>query len=144
MKKFVFSMQKILDLRLFEQHQAELELGKANAEVSRIQGELDSIAKRKISTIKKFDTDTDIIVQAEIESFFFMLEQKKEKFLKDLAAAQMAADEKREIVRQAMQKVKVLEKLKEGKFLQWKKEFQKEEELAADDIVTARQNPVST
>lgn len=138
MKKFSFSMQKILDLRIFEQRQAEIELGKANAEVARIQGELDSIAKRKVSTIKNFDTNTDFLIQAEIQSFFFMLEQKKEKFLEELATAQIAADEKREAVRKAMQKVKVLEKLKENKFLQWKKDSLKAEELAADDIVTAR------
>ena len=140
MKKFAFSMQKILDLRIFEQRQAEMELGKANAEVARIQGELESIAKRKVSTIKNFDTNTDFLVQAEIQSFFFMLEQKKEKFLEELATAQIAADEKREVVRQAMQKVKVLEKLKENKFRQWKKDSLKAEELAADDIVTARKN----
>ena len=140
MKKFAFSMQKILDLRIFEQRQAEMELGKANAEVARIQGELESIAKRKVSTIKNFDTNTDFLIQAEIQSFFFMLEQKKEKFLEELATAQIAADEKREIVRQAMQKVKVLEKLKENKFRQWKKDSLKAEELAADDIVTARKN----
>ncbi|WP_288567553.1 flagellar export protein FliJ [uncultured Treponema sp.] len=140
MKKFAFSMQKILDLRIFEQRQAEMELGKANAEVARIQGELESIAKRKVSTIKNFDTNTDFLIQAEIQSFFFMLEQKKEKFLEELATAQIAADEKREVVRQAMQKVKVLEKLKENKFRQWKKDSLKAEELAADDIVTARKN----
>ena len=133
-------MQKILDLRIFEKRQAEMELGKANAEVARIQGELESIAKRKVSTIKNFDTNTDFLIQAEIQSFFFMLEQKKEKFLEELATAQIAADEKREVVRQAMQKVKVLEKLKENKFRQWKKDSSKAEELAADDIVTARKN----
>lgn len=143
MKKFSFSMQKILDLRIFEQSQAEMELGKANAEVARIQGKLESIARRKVSTIKNFDTNTDIFVQSEIQAFFFMLEQKKEKFLEELAAAQIAADEKRELVRLAMQKVKVLEKLKENKFHQWKKDSLKAEELAADDIVTARRNSSS-
>lgn len=143
MKKFSFSMQKILDLRIFEQSQAEMELGKANAEVARIQGELESIARRKVSTIKNFDTNTDIFVQSEIQAFFFMLEQKKEKFLEELAVAQIAADEKRELVRLAMQKVKVLEKLKENKFRQWKKDSLKAEELAADDIVTARRNSSS-
>ena len=133
-------MQKILDLRIFEKRQAEMELGKANAEVARIQGELESIAKRKVSTIKNFDTNTDFLIQAEIQSFFFMLEQKKEKFLEELATAQIAADEKRKVVRQAMQKVKVLEKLKENKFRQWKKDSLKAEELAVDDIVTARKN----
>lgn len=136
MKKFSFSMQKILDLREFEQQQAEAELGKANAEVARLQRELDSIARKRAATIKAFDTGTDCIVQLGIQNYFFMLDQKKERFLAEIAQAQLAADEKREAVRQAMQKVKVLEKLRESKLRQWKRDCLKTEELESDDIVT--------
>ncbi len=133
-------MQKILELREFEQQQAEVELGKANAEVARIQNELNLIASQKVNTIKNFDTNTDFAIQASIQSYFYMLEQKKEKFLEELVSAQMIADQKREVVRLAMQKVKVLEKLKENKFKQWKKDSLQEEELATDDIVTSKSN----
>lgn len=138
MKKFVFSMQKILDLREFEQKQAEAELGRANAEVARIQGELDSIAKKRVSVVKNFDEEPEFGVVAGIQNYFFMLDQKKEKFLDEMVQAQMVAEEKREIVRQAMQKVKILEKLKESKLREWKKESLRQEELASDDIVTAK------
>lgn len=138
MKKFVFSMQKILDLREFEQKQAEAELGRANAEVARIQGELDSIAKKRVSVVKNFDEEPEFSVVAGIQNYFFMLDQKKEKFLDEMVQAQMVAEEKREIVRQAMQKVKILEKLKESKLREWKKESLRQEELASDDIVTAK------
>jgi flagellar FliJ protein len=137
-KKFVFSMQKILDLREFEQKQAEAELGRANAEVARIQGELDSIAKKRVSVVKNFDEEPEFGVVAGIQNYFFMLDQKKEKFLDEMVQAQMVAEEKREIVRQAMQKVKILEKLKESKLREWKKESLRQEELASDDIVTAK------
>lgn len=137
-------MQKILDLREFEQQQAEIELGKANAEVARLQHLLDSIAHKRVSTIKAFDTETDCIVQRDIQNYFFMLDQKKERFLEEIARARLAADEKREAVRRAMQKVKVLEKLRESKIRQWKKDSLKAEELACDDIVTARQIDAST
>ena len=40
MKRFNFSLEKVLELRVFEQDQAQNELGKANAEVARIQREL--------------------------------------------------------------------------------------------------------
>ena len=61
MKKFQFKMQKILDLRKFEQDQAEAELGKANAEVARIQRKLDSIARKKVSTAKSNEGQTDFL-----------------------------------------------------------------------------------
>jgi flagellar FliJ protein len=131
-------MQKILDLREFEQKQAEAELGRANAEVARIQGELDSIAKKRVSVVKNFDEEPEFGVVAGIQNYFFMLDQKKEKFLDEMVQAQMVAEEKREIVRQAMQKVKILEKLKESKLREWKKESLRQEELASDDIVTAK------
>ena len=50
----------------------------------------------------------------------------------------MIAEQKREVVREAMKKVKVLEKLKEKKYEAWKQEFQKQEELEVDDVVTSQ------
>ncbi|MCQ2247505.1 MAG: flagellar export protein FliJ [Treponema sp.] len=140
MKKFQFKMDKILDLRKFQQQQAEIELGKANAEVARIQAELDSIAQNRIRTIKAFDQETDFAVQAQIQQYFFVLDQKKEKFLEEIAQAQMIADEKREIVRECMKKTKVLENLKEKQRLIWKKQVQNEEEVDQDDLASARAN----
>lgn len=140
MKKFAFSMQKILDLREFEKQQAELELGKANAEVSRIRGELGSIAASRAATINAYNTDTDLKVQSTIQSYFFLLDRRKEKLLEELERAEHAASEKREKVRLAMQRVKVLENLKDSKLKAWKKALLKEEDRATDDIVTAKTN----
>ena len=47
MKRFSFSMQKILDIREFAERQAQIELGQAVAEVSRINGELEAVAQEK-------------------------------------------------------------------------------------------------
>ena len=43
MKKFEFSMDKILDLRRFEQKQAEGELGKINSQIAALQNQLKEI-----------------------------------------------------------------------------------------------------
>lgn len=138
MKKFQFSMQKILDLRKFEQQQAEAELGKANAEVARIQRELDSIAQKRVATIKTFDTETDFAVVSQIQQFFSMLDIKKEQFLQEIAQAQMIADEKRLVVLECMKKTKALEKLREKHLERWKKEMKHKEQLVIDDIVNAK------
>lgn len=130
-------MQRILDLRKFERESAETELGKANAEVARIQRELRSIAETRAATIKKYNTVTDLKVQSDVQSYFFFLDQRQKCFLEDLAKAELVAAEKREVVRLAMQKVKVLENLKNSKIKEWKSALLKEEELATDDIVTS-------
>jgi flagellar FliJ protein len=57
-----------------------------------------------------------------------------------MAQAQLLAEQKREVVREAMKKVKVLEKLRETKLSQWKKERLDQEEKAMDDVVTAAFN----
>ena len=138
MKRFQFSMQKILDLRKFEQQQAEAELGKANAEVARIQRELDLIAQKRVATIKTFDTETDFAVVAQIQQFFSMMDIKKEQFLQEIAQAQMRADQKRQVVLECMKKTKALEKLREKHLERWKKDVNRREQLVIDDIVNAK------
>src|SRR5574344_436564 len=136
--QFVFSWQKVLDLRNFEQDQAELELGKANAEVARIQTELDAVAAQRINVTNEIKGTTDIMMYAQAQQYFKFLDIKKDKFLEEMAQAQLVAEQKRDVVRQAMQKVKVLEKLKAKKLADWKKEELNQEELAMDDVVNAQ------
>lgn len=140
MKRFTFNLQKVLDLRNFEMEQAELELGKANAEVNRIQKQLDTIASQRVNVSKQIAGTKDFSLYSNANQYFTFLDKKKEQFLEEIAQAQLVADEKREILKEKMQKVKVLEKLKEKKIAEWKKESLKEEELSMDDVVTAKYN----
>lgn len=131
-------MQKILDLRKFEQQQAEAELGKANAEVARIQRELDAIALSRVKTSKANEGQTDFFILSQMEKYFVGLDVKKEMFLQEMVQAQMVADEKRAVVLECMKKIKSLEKLREKHFEAWKKETLRQEEITVDDVVTAK------
>ena len=134
-------MQKILDLRAFEQSQAELELGKANAEIARIQNELNAIAASRVSVTKSTDAVSgDFSLYAQTQNYFAFLDRRQEELFEQMAQAQLLAEQKREVVREAMKKVKVLEKLRETKLSQWKKERLDQEEKAMDDVVTAAFN----
>lgn len=138
MKRFIFSLQKILNLRLFEQNQAEMELGKANAEISRIQNQLKAIAEKRVLVSAKTANTHDVGIYNQTSQYFIFLNQRKESLLEDLAQAELIAEEKREIVREAMKKVKALEKLREKKLMEWKQQLQLEEDLELDDIITSR------
>jgi len=140
MKRFTFNLQKVLDLRNFEMEQAELELGKANAEVNRIQKQLDAVASQRVNVSKQIEGTKDFTLYSNANQYFRFLDKKKEQFLEEIAQANLVADEKREVLKEKMQKVKVLEKLKEKKITEWKKESLKEEELSMDDVVTAKYN----
>ncbi|MBQ8353975.1 MAG: flagellar export protein FliJ [Spirochaetaceae bacterium] len=135
MKKFVFSLQKVLELREYEEDKAKLELGKAVAELERIKRLLQEVAQNRVkANLSRKDT-TDVIVLMNIENYIIGLDAKKEKLLEELIMAQMFFEEKRDLYTKAMQDREVLSKLKEKQLSEYKKEVLKEEENALDDIV---------
>ena len=138
MKRFSFSMQKILDIREFTERQAQIELGQAVAEVNRINEELEAVAQEKLRMIQmnlKSASLNEFLVH---ENYMKRLELTKERLLQELAAAQLVVDEKREIFAEAMKQRKILSNLKEKQFAQYKKEALVAEDNAVDDLVTSR------
>ena len=73
MKRFNFSLEKVLELRVFEQDQAQNELGKANAEVARIQRELDEIAVALVNLAKQYDSTDDFSFHVQSQNYKFFL-----------------------------------------------------------------------
>ncbi len=142
MKRFHFSLQKVLDFREFEKKQAQVELGKAVAEETKIQDTLDLIAHKRVETVAKADQMNDLGSLYNVNLYFQFLDQQKEKALEDLSKAKIVTDQKRQVMREAMKKTKVLENLKEHRIQEWKKENIKMEENQIDDIVTSRYKEV--
>ena len=134
MKKFEFNMQKILDLREFEEKQAQLELGKAVARETEIQKTLEMIAQQRLNTMTSSDDIDDINQLYKMNTYLLLLEQRKDHLLQELTQAKLVTEEKREEMKQAMMKVKALEKLKEARFEEWSLENKKKEAVELDDI----------
>jgi len=134
MKKFEFNMQKILDLREFEEKQAQLELGKAVARETEIQKTLEMIAQQRLNTMTSSEDIDDINQLYKMNTYLLLLEQRKEHLLQELTQAKLVTEEKREEMKQAMMKVKALEKLKEARFEEWSLENKKKEAVELDDI----------
>lgn len=138
MKKFNFTLQKVLDLREFQKSQAQSELGKAVAEENRIQSTMNMIAEARVNSIHEADKMKDIKSLYGVNLYFQLLEQRRKQLETELVKAKMVTDEKRGVMREAMKKVKVLETLKDHRKLDWKKQVLKEEDDQIDDIVTSR------
>jgi flagellar FliJ protein len=134
MRKFVFNMQKILDLREFEKKQAEAELGKAVAEETKIKDTLELIARQRVQQVSEAGKISGVNELYGLSNYFALLDQRKEQLLKDLVQAQMVKEQKREVFKQAMLKVKALEKLKESRLSEWKTEQMRKEAAEIDDI----------
>ncbi len=138
MKKFEFSLQKVLDFREFQKKQAETELGKAAGEEAKIQRTLDTVAECRIKTVLEADNMHNIFDLYNASCYFALLDQRRDQLNEELVKAKIIADKKREIMREAMKRCKVLETLREHRINAWKKEQIKAEEDAIDDIVTSR------
>lgn len=138
MKRFSFSMQKILDIREFAERQAQIELGRAVVEVNRINGELEAVAQEKQRMLQVKFKDVSLNEFLVHENYLKRLELTKDRLLQELAAAQLVVDEKREIFAEAMKQRKILSNLREKQFAQYKKEALVAEDNAVDDLVTSR------
>ncbi|MCR4823152.1 MAG: flagellar export protein FliJ [Treponema sp.] len=138
MKRFDFSLQKVLDFRDFEKKEAEAQLGKALSEENKIKDTLDLIAREHVSTVEAADSAKDLSGMFAAQNYFRLLNQQKEQALMNLAQAQVITEEKREKMREAMKNCKVLENLRDSRKAAWKKENLKAEENEIDDIVTSK------
>ena len=143
MQRFRYSLQKILDLREFELRQAEAELGKVNAQIAGYNEQLKTIASQKHTVQHSVDETHDVIFFANAHDYFILLEQRKNFCMQQIALLEIEAEKRKEVVRAAMKKKKILEKLKEHRFADWKAENLKAEELVTDDVVTAKYNNLS-
>lgn len=143
MKRFAFSLQKILDIREFAERHAQIELGRAVAEVNRINSDLEAVAQEKLRMIHQKQQEmtlNDFVVR---ENYMKRLELTKERLLEELAAAQLVVDEKRELFAEALKQRKILSNLRDKQYAQYKKDALVAEDNAVDDMVTARHGHVS-
>lgn len=139
MKKFEFRLEKILQVRSFQEEQAKLELAKCVGTVEMFKNQLREIAQEKI-TVRKDMGLNNFELQSFLasETYLKNLDAKKEQCLNLLAEAELKAEEARKVYAEAQKKVKVLENLKEKKFAEWKKEYIIQQDNIVDDTVSAK------
>jgi flagellar FliJ protein len=138
MKRFSFSLQKLLDLREFREKQAELALGKAVSARDAIQLELEEVGRKRVEATYSRQKGCSIQELLAIENYVNRLDKKKETLLEDLAAAELAVERARTEYLVASRDRQVLSKLREKKAAAWHKENLNEEAATLDDIANSR------
>ena len=108
MKKFKFSLEKVLSLREFEEKQAQIELGKAQSVVNDLNEQLKFIASERLKSNESRSKSSDLTFLMSIENYINGLDYKKEKLIEELVQAQIILEEKRAIVVEAIKKRKSL------------------------------------
>ncbi len=140
MKKFNFELEEILNIRRFQQQQAEAELGKALAEEKKVQDKLDVLAARQVQVKNEMKGSVNFTDIANANQFYSYVRNQSESLLNELAELKLVSEQKRELLKQAMQKTDSLEKLKEQQKDEYLSEQKKKEMREVDDIVTSRIN----
>lgn len=138
MKRFSFSLEKLLDLRLFREKEAELALGRAVSERNAVQIQLDDVARKRVSSSQQRRSGLSVQELLSIEHYITRLDIQKETLLEKLAAAELVVERARKIYVDATRGRQVLTKLKERKTASWHKEVLQEEADTLDDIVNYR------
>lgn len=139
MKRFNFRLNKLLELREFYEHQAEIELAQAVSYKDSIDIALKTLAKLKVQTGHKFTATgsaLDINYLQSVQNYMIKLNEQKDELLNKLVSAEQTILEKRKIYIEAASKRKVISKLKEKKLINWKKINIKAEDDRIDDMVT--------
>ena len=140
MKKFQFTLQKLLDIRTFREKEAETNLGRAVAAREAIILRLAEIAQEEIKTRRSLwgslKTSEELTLH---ENYLTRLHTDREKQEKALLEAELVVEKMRKLYIKAHQERLIVSKLRERKEVEWKAEGLKQQDAILDDIVNARE-----
>lgn len=140
MKRFSFSLQKLLDLREFREKESEIQLGKAIASRDAIQLDLEDVARKRHESAASRVGDASVQDLLAIERYIARLDKKRDSLLENLAAAELVVEQKRAAYMDATKDRQILTKLREKKEASWRKDYLAEEASILDDIANSRLN----
>jgi flagellar protein FliJ len=136
MKRFSFKLQKILRLRAFREEQCKIELEQALGALNLIENVIKATAvKRHNAAAQRF---ADINEIGAWDAYILRLDQETERLMERAAQAQLVVEEKREKYIEASRALKALEKLKEKRVNEYRKESANLEMAEIDDLTAAR------
>jgi len=134
-KPFAFKLEKILELRKYREDEAKIELGRAIGVLAELESRIAALAgERARAAAAQFSPGNSA---AQIQQYMFYLlrlDAAKEQLLNDAALAEMKVEEARTQFIDASRERKVLDKLKEKRQKEYRKEMFDEETKVLDDL----------
>lgn len=140
MKKFYFSLDKVLSLRIFYEKQAEVALQKVAGERDAVKLQIEEVDASILETSALFSQDIEMNVLLWTEDYVKSLKVKKLQLQAMLIKLEQQVKECLVKYHEALKERKVLDRLKDKKLEEWKYECNQEEILMIDEIVSARRS----
>jgi flagellar FliJ protein len=136
MKKFSFKLEKVLKLRKFREDECKIELGRAVSNLNMIENEIKTTAvKRQSAASQRFNSTNEI---DSWNNYILRLDQEAERLMEKAAQAEIVVEEKRALYLEASKELKTLEKLKEKREKEYRKEREDYQMEETDDLTASR------
>ena len=139
MKRFIFRLEKVEELRKNHEQEAKTELGRAIGILTKIENNIkrnaaqhSHAAKERFSGINAADNNGAVSMLA-WDSYIHRLEQEAVRLEEEAARAELVVEEKRNLYLEASRDLKVMEKLKEKREKEHRKEMFTTETSEQDD-----------
>jgi flagellar FliJ protein len=135
MKAFAFNLEKVLDLREFREDEARIELGRAVGVLAETENRIRAAAEERArAAAAQFGPGNDAATMRQYMLYLLRLDGLRERLLEEAAAAELKVEEAREAYLEASRERKVLEKLREKRQKERRRETLSEETKTLDDI----------
>ena len=143
MKRFRFSLEKVLKFRQFSEQEAKNELGRAISVLNAIENDIKrnalvhSQATRQRFTGINADgatVSTGALSMLAWDNYILRLEQEAQRLMEEAAQAELVVEERRAQYLEASRELKVMEKLKEKREKEYRKEMFAAETRERDDM----------
>ena len=149
MKRFHFQLQKVLELRKYREEEAKVELGRAIGVLSAIESRIREAAENRHHAARERFSGGDMCNSVGIsdtggtqnsfsmlawDNYITRLDQEVDRLTREAAQAELAVEEKRERYMEAERDVKVMDKLKEKREKEYRKEMFAAETAELDDM----------
>jgi flagellar FliJ protein len=132
MKRFKFSLEKVLELRAYRGREAEIELGRAIAILTEIENRIFNLAQERIKAAgERFSQGSGRI--QDYDRYILRLDKTRDHLLEDAARAELKAAEAREAYLAASRERKVIDKLRERRQDEYRRKMLAEEIKTLDD-----------
>jgi len=135
MKRFSFRLQKVMQLRKFKEEECKIALGQATSVLNEIEKRIKETAlKHNTAASARF---ADTAQMAVWDVYISRLEMEAQQLTEQAAQAEVVVEEKRAEYLEASKDLKAIEKLKEKREKEYRKEALNYEMSEVDDLTSA-------
>jgi len=138
-KRFSFNLEKVLELRQYREQEAKNELGRAISILTAIENNIKQNAlvhsravHERFTGINAAENNGALSMLA-WDNYILRLEQEAQRLMEEAAQAELVVEEKRNLYLEASRELKVMEKLREKREKEYRKEVFAAETRELDD-----------